>query len=189
MDSISLTKIKCRPRCDASCSIYIRPILRTCVVFLNLLREQIQLSLPLYTGCSDRSFQQWSTCMRYICVTYGLMHVKLQIFDRFIFKSVSCAIIHICTAEPPVQTDMTSCDIRGGACFTSGFFFFPLLIVISPLLYTYRCILLSVDSPNHIITSSVFKIAAPSLTTLRICLSTSITDDETNFSSFEANGY
>ena len=145
LDSTTLTEIKCRLWCDASCSIYIRPILSTCVVFLNLLREQIQLCLLLCTGCSDISFQQWSRYTRYTCVTYGLMHVKLQIFDMFKCKLVNCAVIHIFTAVPPVRNNMTACEIHGGIYFTSGFFVFSLLII-SPLC-TYRCILFSGRQP------------------------------------------
>jgi len=152
LDSISLTEIKCRLRCDAACSIYIRPILSTCVVFLTLLREQIQLCLLLCTGCSDRSFQLWSRYIRYTCVTYGFMHIELQIFDIFKSKLVSCGTINIFTAVPRVRTDTKTCEIRGGIYFTSGFFVFSPLII-SSLLCTYRCLLSVVDSPNHIITS------------------------------------
>jgi len=148
LDSISLTEIKCRLRCDASCSIYITPILSTCVVFLNLLREQIQLCLLLCTRCSDRSFQLWSRYIRYTCVTYGFMYVKLQIFHIFKSKLVSCAIIRIFTAVPRVRTDMTACEVRGGMCFSSGFFVFSLLIISSQLCTcTYRCTLLSGRQP------------------------------------------
>jgi hypothetical protein len=158
LDSISLTEIKCRLRCSASCSIYIRPILSTCVVFLNLLREQIQLCLWLCTGCSDRSFQQQSRYIRYTCVTYGFMHVKLHIFDIFNSKLVSCAIIHILTAVPRLRT------VR----FVVEYVLLPVSSFCPCRSFHHCCVPTDVsssvnDSPNHIVSSSVFKMGSPPL--------------------------